>query len=161
MNDKNKLAFLKELAKAIAGEFGSECEVVVHDLQSGDMNSTIVAIENGHVTNRRVGDGPSHIVLEALKNPDELQNHIGYLTRTQDGKVLKSSTVYVRDENQKIVAIFAVNFNISSFMVAENAVRSIIGSEDNERTEKITNNVSDLLEDLIDEAIRMTGKRFQ
>ncbi len=158
MNDKDRLEFLKDLAKAIAGEFGSDCEVVVHDLESDDMEHSIVAIENGHVTNRRVGDGPSHVVLEALKKPEELRDHIGYLTKTDDGKILKSTTVFVRNAKQKIVAIFAVNFNITSMMIGLDAVRSIVGSDGEEQTETITNNVNDLLEDLIEEAIRMTGK---
>lgn len=102
MNDKDRLEFLKDLAKAIAGEFGSDCEVVVHDLESDDMEHSIVAIENGHVTNRRVGDGPSHVVLEALKKPEELRDHIGYLTKTDDGKILKSTTVFVRNAKQKL-----------------------------------------------------------
>ena len=41
-------AFYFRLAKAIAQQFGSNCEVVVHDLESNDPESSIEAIENGH-----------------------------------------------------------------------------------------------------------------
>jgi len=51
-------AFYFRLAKAIAQQFGPNCEVVVHDLESNDPESSIVAIENGHVSGRQVGDGP-------------------------------------------------------------------------------------------------------
>ena len=57
------LTFYERLAKAIAAQFGSSCEVVVHDLKSGDPEHTIAAIENGHVTHRKKGDGPSRVVL--------------------------------------------------------------------------------------------------
>ncbi|HOR12926.1 MAG TPA: PAS domain-containing protein, partial [Clostridia bacterium] len=57
--------FLSRLAVALAKQFGDNCEVVVHDLTKPE--NTIVAIENGHVSNRKLGDGPSHIVLEAMK----------------------------------------------------------------------------------------------
>src|SRR5699024_6588419 len=45
---------------AIAAAGGPGCEVVLHDLSAPepDLGSTIVAIENGHVTGREVG-GPS------------------------------------------------------------------------------------------------------
>ena len=87
------LQFLFQLAKGIAQQFGPNCEVVVHDLISNDPDSSIVAIENGHVTGRKVGDGPSQVVLEALRSERaHLQDHLSYLTRTKDGKILKSST---------------------------------------------------------------------
>ena len=57
------LQFCLQLARGIAQQFGSNCEVVVHDLDSNDVEHSIVAIENGHVSGSRVGDGPSHIVL--------------------------------------------------------------------------------------------------
>ena len=55
------LQFLLTLAKGIASQFGPNCEVVVHDLATNDPERSIVAIENGHVTGRKVGDGPSQI----------------------------------------------------------------------------------------------------
>ena len=54
---------LKQIARGIAATFGSNCEVVVHDVSGKGNNSTIVAIENGHVTGRKVGDGASQIAL--------------------------------------------------------------------------------------------------
>ena len=66
--DASVLQFMLQLAKGLARQFGPNCEVVVHDLDSNDPNSSIVAIENGHVTGRKVGDGPSHVVLEALRS---------------------------------------------------------------------------------------------
>ena len=67
MLDASTLEFLFHLAKGLARQFGPNCEVVVHDLSTNDPDSSIVAIENGHVTGRKVGDGPSHAVLEGLR----------------------------------------------------------------------------------------------
>ena len=61
--DASVLQFMLQLAKGLARQFGPNCEVVVHDLDSNDPNSSIVAIENGHVTGRKVGDGPSHVAV--------------------------------------------------------------------------------------------------
>ena len=75
------------------------------DLATNDPERSIVAIENGHVTGRKVGDGPSHVVLEALRgNPEQLHDHLSYLTRTKDGKTLKSTTIYIRDATMPLLA---------------------------------------------------------
>ena len=61
------LPFFRQLAKALAKQFGDNCEVVLHYLTSTDIEHSVVLVENGHVTHRAVGDGPSHVVLEAMK----------------------------------------------------------------------------------------------
>ena len=61
--EAHQLSVLKQVAAALAAQFGSNCEVVVHDLESQDPAHSIVHIENGHVTGRKVGDGPSNVVL--------------------------------------------------------------------------------------------------
>ena len=100
MPEASTLQFLFQLAKGIASQFGPNCEVVVHDLDSNDPESSIVAIENGQVTGRKVGDGPSHVVLETLRGDREkLQDHLCYLTKTKDGKILKSTTIYIRNDD--------------------------------------------------------------
>lgn len=58
MPNASTLQFLLTLAKGIASQFGPNCEVVVHDLATNDPERSIVAIENGHVTGRKVGTGP-------------------------------------------------------------------------------------------------------
>lgn len=56
--DAKLLDLLEQIAKAIAAQFGSNCEVVIHELSGKSAYSSIVAIENGHVTGRKVGAGP-------------------------------------------------------------------------------------------------------
>ena len=50
------LKLLKQMAHGIAKQFGTSCEVVIHDLNK-DLETSIVHIENGQVTNRKSGDG--------------------------------------------------------------------------------------------------------
>ena len=61
-----RLEMLKQIAGALAAQFGPNCEVVVHDLSAQNTEHPIVHIENGHVTGRRIGDGPSKIVMEYI-----------------------------------------------------------------------------------------------
>ena len=117
------IQFLFRLAKALAAQFGPSCEVVIHDLQSNDPDSSIVAIENGHVSGRKVGDGPSHVVLEALNSGGIPEDRLSYLTKTADGKTLKSTTVYIRDEGREPIGIFSINYDITLMLAMEENLR--------------------------------------
>ena len=91
------LSLLEQIADGHARQFGPDCEIVIHDLKRHDLEHSVVHINNGHITNRREGDGPSKVVLETLhRDPALLKDHLGYLTRTSNGKILKSSTFFIR-----------------------------------------------------------------
>ena len=153
---------LQKLAKGIAAQFGSDCEVVVHRLSEETMEHSIVAIENGHVTGRKVGDGPSHVVLEQLgkKIDPNLNDHLCYLTRTRDGKLLKSSSIYIRGDDGQVGAIFCINFDISALSMVEHSISELVSPKEvsQKEPERITLNVSDLLDDLILQSVELVGK---
>lgn len=155
------LDFYKRLAKALAAEFGENCEVLVHDLTGGDPEHTIVAIENGHVSQRQQGDGPSQVALEAMhaEHPEELQDRNGYLLKTRDGRILKSSTVYIRGEGEKIEGIFSINHDITDLIMAQKAMDSLLRhGEEKKEPRAIPQNVNELLEDLIEQSVEAVGK---
>jgi len=152
---------LKQLAKGVAEQFGSNCEVVIHEVSEKSAYGSIIAIENGHVTGRKVGDGPSHVVLEQLGHVDDVpEDHTCYLTRTPDGKVLKSSSIYIRDDEGRVCAIFSINFDISALTMFERTIGELISPRDaaQKEPERITLNVSDLLDDLIHQSVELVGK---
>ena len=158
------LPFFRQLAKALAKQFGDNCEVVLHDLTSTDIEHSVVLVENGHVTHRAVGDGPSHVVLEAMKamgaRGSAPTDHLAYLTKTGDGRILKSSTIYIHDDTeQKITGILSINYDITSMLLAEQALKSLVANEDDKKEpESIPQNVNDLLEDLIRQSVTLVGK---
>ena len=147
------------MAEGIAAQFGSSCEVVVHDL-SRHPDHSIVAIVNGHVSGRKVGDGASAVVLEQMeRNDPQPKDHLCYLTKTPDGKILKSSTVYIRNSKGRVSAILSINYDISRLLMVESAIRELVTTQEPAQTEpeKIVN-VNDLLEDLIQQSVALVGK---
>ncbi len=161
MLKQTTLTFLRQLARGISQQFGNCCEVVVHDLTDNNVDSSIVAIENGHVTNRKLGDGPSHVVLEALHGDrSSLKDHLNYLTKTRDGRILKSSTIYIRDEHGDAIGIFSINYDITNLLLIENAVKPRIstGQTGEIKPDRIPQNVSELLDSLIEQSVRLVGK---
>ena len=150
---------LKVIAHGLAIQFGPSCEVLIHDLQ-GDLDTSLVYIENGTITNRHVGDGPSHVVLDVLNYDDGSEGRFGYLTKTKDGRILKSSTMYIRDDNGNIAYLLGINQDITEFVMMHRSLESLIGIGQAETgtVEKITTSVSELLDDLLLEAERLVGK---
>ena len=158
---RQTLDFLTQIAHGVATHFGTSCEIVIHDLTRADMESSIVYIENGHVSNRHKGDGPSGIVLETKnKHSKALSDKLAYLTRTEDGRILKSSTMYIRGEDDEIQYIFSINYDITGLISIDNALRSLIETSPTENKEprKITHNVNDLLDELIEQSVAIVGK---
>lgn len=163
-----RLSFLKQMAKALSVQFGKDCEIVIHDLTRKSLARSIVYVENGHVTDRKPGDGPSQIVLETLKkDPAKIEDRLGYLTRTANGKTLKSSTVFVRDDaGEKVQYIFSINYDITKLLYLQDSIHALVsgktqeGSSDRQQAEpgKIHTNVADILDDLIAQSVALVGK---
>lgn len=160
MLDNWQMELLRQMADGIAAQFGSSCEVVIHKLSQDSTQHSVAYIVNGHVSGREVGDGPSQVVLEQLQaGSRNHEDHYSYLTRTPDGKILKSTTLYIRDGNGKVAALFCVNFDISAMTLASAALDELIRPQNALQTpERITSNVSDLLDSLIEESVRLVGK---
>jgi predicted transcriptional regulator YheO len=153
-------SFLERLAKGIASLFGQNCEVTVHDMSKG-YEGTIVAIENGHITGRRIGDGASEMVLQGLKDKTPVQDNYSYLARTKEGRIVKSTTIYIRDEKDKVAGLFGINYDITDLIMAQHAIDATVTVEKPEEEENIgtiTTNVTDLLDLLIEEADKHVGK---
>ncbi|MBM6778478.1 transcriptional regulator [Collinsella tanakaei] len=155
-----QIEFYRRLAKGLALQFGPNCEIVVHDLEAEDLDHSIVAIENGHVSGRHLGDGPSHVVLEALHDDErgKIEDRPPYLTKTADGKLLKSSTIFIRDDAGWPCGILAINFDITIMTAFSSTLSLLIGTGEQNEPEPIAKNIGDLLDDLFSECEQVVGK---
>ena len=157
--EANRLETLKQIARGIAAQFGDKCEVVIHDL-SAHTDHCIVHIENGYISGRKVGDGASQVVLDQLASQEKCpKDHLCYLTRTPDGKILKSSSLYIRNSKGAVSAILSINYDMTNFIMMHQDLGEIIQIPEKEKAEpqKIIN-VNDVLEELIDQSVALVGK---
>lgn len=154
------IEFYSALAKGITYQFGSNCEVVVCDLQSKKIENSIVIIENGHISGRKVGDGPAQSVREALQGDrSQLKNHFSYLTRMPDGRILKSSTIYIRDDDNEIIGIFSINCDVTMVLAMENSFKNFTRLEKpSPEPENAVKTVNSLLDELISQSLQLVGK---
>lgn len=150
----------KGIIRMLAEQFGSHCEVVLHDLtQSYD--HTIVAIENGHITGRSIGDCGSNLGLQVLSGNESPNGLYRYYTRMPNGKVLKSSTCYLQDDEGAVIGAICINYEISGMLQIADILKDyeLTFEQDEKNVNEIfANNVNELLEALIEECKGLIGK---
>lgn len=155
---QDEFKMFQSLMKGLTAIFGNNCEAVLHDLTEG-YESTVVMIENGHVTGRRIGDCGSNLGLEVLRGTAVDGDKYGYFTNTRDGRVLRSSSIYIRNDDGKVIGCLCVNFDVSNLMVADKTIRSLISNGDGEKEEEFfVNDVNQLLDALLQKAQEEVGK---
>jgi predicted transcriptional regulator YheO len=159
--DGDLLALLVPIMKAIAVTVGPRCEVVLHEIRPDQqLESSIVAIENGHVTGRVVGGPTTNLGLEAIRSGDPDPNRFNYRTRTSDGRVLRSSSIYFRDDAGLLAAALCINLDVSPYADARDALTELIGPDPGdspEIPETFGREVGEVLAALIQQAIGRSG----
>ena len=155
---------LVSVAHGIARQLGPDCEICIHDLKAQDLNHTIAFIINGHITGRKVGDGASRVVLETLeklKRGQCIVDHLGYRVHTQDGRTLKASSIFLKDESGEYRYILGINYDITKMLKVTEALNAFLSMDENEDGKddgEIKLSVNDLLDSLINQSVRMIGK---
>ena len=137
---------IRRIIDLMEQQFGPQCEIVLHDL-NGSYEHTIVDIRNGHVTGRRLGDCGSNLGLELIRGTIRDGDRFNYITRTRDGKTLRSSTAYMHDDQGRLYSL-CVNVDITPLMQLERCVQELRpqGLGDNGGEEIFVNNVGELIE---------------
>lgn len=147
-------AALAPVAEGIAATFGRSCEVVLHDYR--DQERSVVAVA-GSVTGRVVGDAMSEIGLRVLAAGADARNEVGYLTRAEDGRVLKCTTLPLRDGDGTLIGALCINIDVSAINRATGVLSDLLGLSPLPETSTTTNFSGDLdqvIESLIERAER-------
>ncbi len=152
--------FLSQLLNLIAAEFGSKCEVVLHDLTK-DYEHTIVDIKNGHITNRVKGGCGSNLGLEVLNGKVVDGDRFNYVTTTKEGKILRSSSMYIKNSKGEVIGSLCINLDITDSIHFESFLRQY-NQFDMEATQQqpeyFAENIDSLIDYLIQQAIDRAGK---
>ncbi|MCL1880138.1 MAG: helix-turn-helix transcriptional regulator [Actinomycetia bacterium] len=148
---------LASIAKAMARQFGPNCEVVVHNTTRG-VENTIAIIENGQVSGRKVGGEATEIVVEAMRNKD-IQDKFAYVLKAPNGKMLKCSSVNVRNPDGEVIAVFCINYDISDLVLVSRTINDLcLAEQEAGSINSMSDNISDLLDQMIEEARQISGK---
>ncbi|MGB3366690.1 MAG: PAS domain-containing protein [Acidaminobacteraceae bacterium] len=145
------------LVHGVANTFGSNCEVVLHDFSN--LQSSIVEIANGQVTGRDIGSPMTEVSLNKVNNGNTEEDIYNYTGKSTDGRVLKSSTMFIKDDNGNVIGCFCINFDMTELVAAKNVMGDIMKvASDVEVKEESGNKINDVLTDIVNQTIEAKGK---
>ncbi len=149
------------MVEGIASTFGRNCEVVLHDVSNPQ--SSIIAIANGHVTGRVIGGPMSEYGLASLRKGDFSKHKINYMKKTPDGRILKSSSIFIKDEANNLIGFLCINFDISELIVVKNLMYDFINVDENQDypqddSESYGSSVNDVLSSIVSKTLESVGK---
>lgn len=106
------LASYIPVLKGLAEALGPDYEIVLHD--TSDPEHSVIAIENGHITGRTVGSSVTDYARFLLARPEVSGSEYvaNSLTRTRDGRRLRTTTIFIRDEKKNVIGYLCVNFDM-------------------------------------------------
>lgn len=148
-NLKQMIPFVHGVAKTI----GKHCEVVLHDFSK--LPDSIIAISNGHVTGRAVGSPQTEHSLSVIKHKKNDSDFISYSSKTIDGKLLKSSSFFIRDENGVAIGVFCINIDLTAIVAASMILDDMSALEPTKKEDKAENpaHVMEILNKIVEETV--------
>jgi len=149
-NDELVIESFKDVVKGLASLLGSDAEVVLHSLKNVD--HSIVAIENGYITGRSVGNALTDAGKKIIKDIDiKNKTFIGpYRSISPTGKILRSVTIPIKNAEKEVIGFLCINIDISKYLQMEELSKSFSTFV----TEKISNGNLEKTGDLQFENIR-------
>ncbi len=171
LTKQNKISLILNslipMVETIGQTFGKNCEVVLHDFR--DPQHSIIKIVNGHVSGRSVGGPITDFALATWRRGgfgDQREDRIiNYKTKTKDGKVIKSSTVFIKDEEEKIVGCLCINYEMTFHLMFSKIMNEFchmteLGKSEEKLKEEETfaTEIDEVFEKITKKAIEQVGK---
>lgn len=108
--DLEILDAIKNVVDGIAAMWGEHTEVLLHSLDA--KNPSVIKIQNGHITVRDVGAPITNIAIEKLNQGNDVSE--AYITKSPDGKTLRSVTTVIRNRNKQPIGLLCINSNLDA-----------------------------------------------
>lgn len=160
MKDKHIFDHAIRIADMMVHMFGSKCEIAVHDFT--DLQHSLIHIA-GNVTSRQIGSPITDLVLNELKKDDsEVEDIPSYRSQSSNGKIMKSTTVFLRDEENQIIGAFCTNYDMSLLMEMNGEIQQFTNfpkeNEEKYISETFFKSVHDVIHDMVDQVVLSLNK---
>ncbi|MCX4370923.1 MAG: PAS domain-containing protein [Dysosmobacter sp.] len=158
--DRQILETYIPVVKGISLVSGPNCEVSLHSLEN--MDHSVIAIENGFITGRKIGSGMIPLIRDRLA--EYSHEHLGEKTEedvigifygfNHNGHSLKSVAILLRNHTQKIIGCIEVHIDVSIPLneFIKNFFPSVNGGMMEEFNERTPSDVDQLIFNSLEEA---------
>jgi len=125
-----------------------DTEIVLHDVS--DLDRSIIAIENSHVSERRVGGSSTDLVLRILREQSYRERDFtpAYTSVSATGKFLSSGTYFIKHEGE-LIGLLCTNTDLTPLNALKKAAEDVFVSRQGSRPaasidEKLSQSVNDI-----------------
>lgn len=156
MSTIHSLAYYQQIIPFLYEVLGEDSEVILHDIQNP--NASIIAIA-GNLSQRKVGGPLTDIALQHLQNKTYLTSpHVtNYKSYTTSGKICRSSSYFIKNEEQKLIGMLCINILISDLMDMKKQLDKLIRIDNHmsfSTNEHLGHNVEELMSSLITRTLK-------
>lgn len=135
----------------LANYLSSCYELVLHSLE--DFDHSVICIYNGEHTGRKVGAPITDLALKMLEQiEDGHDDSVVYFSRNAKGEPLKSTTLAIRGEGNKVIGLLCINMYMNvPFIDLMNSYVPDSALNSHSFTETYTQNPDELIESTLEE----------
>lgn len=142
------------LVKFMGIVFGQHFEIILHDISHPE--TSIIAIENAHITGRKVGGPLTKLAKQFIREKKYEENDyiVNYEGKTGTGHYLVSSTYFIK-ENGELIGLLCINHNTDALLEAKRAIQALTsafvlpGQSPAGYSEKLNESILDISSDRI------------
>ena len=104
--------------------FGDNTEVVLYDFK--DINHSVIAIHNGHISGRTIGAPITNFALSKLKDKGKEgpPYYLNYLSMAKNNS-LKSNSFFILDRNGKPRGMLSINIDVTKYQQAAELLQKL------------------------------------
>ncbi len=149
--------------KFIGKVFGENAEVVLHDIRH--LEKSIIALSDHTLTGRKLGGTITDFALGLIhgkeyEHRDYITNYTGKMK--EDGRIFRSSTYFIKDEDKNLIGMFCINIDISPYlrvrqqldgMLMFSGTTAIQDGEDQEQRESFASSFEEMLSQMVQTAM--------
>lgn len=96
----------------LAEYLSSYYEIVLHSLEN--LEHSVICIINGEHTGRQLGAPITDLALSMLKEMEATgRNNVVYFSSNKNGEPLKSTTIAIRGENDRVIGMICINMYLN------------------------------------------------
>ena len=111
----NQLHYFTKITEFFGRVLGPDYEVALHDID--DQGGALVALANGHISGRSIGQLASEKLLNIIETHE--YEHSDFILHqygmSPNDKILCSSTMFIKDEEGELVGALCINFDDSRY----------------------------------------------
>jgi predicted transcriptional regulator YheO len=130
-----------QLVDFLGACFGENTEVVLYDFK--DINHSVIAIHNGHISGRSLGAPLTSFALSKLKDKGKEgpPYYLNYLGMSKNNTPLNSNSFFILDKNGNPRGMLSINSDVTKYQQAAELLQKLAFLPPIKTLEKDNNNI--------------------